>query len=81
MRCSSSAAIRSGGRGWEPAFPDRAHAPGHLLFDLEADPRQRRAIQDPEVERRLAAAMADHFQACAAPPDQFTRMGVPPAGA
>ena len=70
--------LKVGGmRGWEPAFPDPAHAPGHLLFDLEADPRQRQAIQDPEVERRLAAAMAEHLRACAAPPEQFTRMGLP----
>ena len=69
-----------GGRGWEPAFPDPAHAPGHLLFDLEADPRQRRPLQDPAVERRLVAAMAEHLQTCAAPPEQFTRMGLPLPG-
>ena len=65
-----------GGRGWEPAFPDPAHRPGHLLFDLDVDPHQERPVQDTAVEQRLAAAMALHMHACAAPSEQFTRMSL-----
>ena len=63
------------GRRWQPAFPDAAHPHGHLLFDVQADPRQARAMQDAAVEQRLCAAMARHFAACAAPPEQYARMG------
>ena len=69
------------GRRWQPAFPDAAHPHGHLLFDVQADPRQARAVQDAAVEQRLCAAMARHFAACAAPPEQYARMGLPAPGA
>ena len=65
------------GRRWQPAFPDAAHPHGHLLFDVQADPRQARAVQDAAVEQRLCAAMVRHFAACAAPPEQYARMGLP----
>ena len=49
----------------------------HLLFDVQSDPRQQRALQDAAVEQRLCAAMVAHFDACAAPPEQYARMAVP----
>jgi len=75
--------LKIGGRPrWQPAFPDAAHPPGHLLFDVQDDPPQARAVQDAAVEQRLCAAMARHFAACAAPPEQYARMALPePAAA
>ena len=71
----------SGGKDWEPAFPDPAHPPGHLLFDLDHDPQQRQPLAAPAVEARLVAALAGHLRACAAPAEQFARMDLPAAAA
>jgi arylsulfatase A-like enzyme len=62
---------------WTPTFLDPAHPPGDLLFDLDADPQQRRPLHDDAVEARLQQAMAEHLQLCDAPPEQYTRMRLP----
>lgn len=46
------------------------------LYDLETDPKQENPITDPEVERRLTAALAEQMQKCDAPSEQFVRLGL-----
>ena len=65
-----------------PARRDFHTGRPNLLFDVQADPRQARAVQDAAAEQRLCAALARHFAACAAPPEQYARIGLPaPAAA
>lgn len=56
------------------------YAFGTMLFDLEADPAQETPLIDDELELRLATRMRDLMVANDAPPEQFLRMGLPPAG-
>ena len=41
------------------------------LFDLASDPRQERPLDEPEVLRRLYAAMFQELAACEAPPELY----------
>ncbi len=47
-----------------------------LLFDVEADPKQAKPLDDPSVEARLLAQAAELMHACDAPADQYTRYGL-----
>jgi arylsulfatase A-like enzyme len=49
----------------------------HQLWDLAADPRQEAPIANAEVEARMVARIAAHLEACEAPAEQFTRLGIP----
>ncbi len=53
-----------------------AHGQGTLLFDLETDPRQDRAISDPAVEKKMIAHMVRLMKENDAPPEQFERLGL-----
>jgi len=53
---------------------------GHLLFDLEQDPRQENPIDHPEVERRMIRLLARLLQEHDAPSEQFERLGIPADG-
>jgi len=46
-----------------------------LLFDLEADPGQENPIRNSMIEERMKALMAAAMRECAAPDEQFERMG------
>jgi len=49
---------------------------GDLLFDLENDPQQAHPLHDLEIEARMAALLTQLIEAAAAPPEQFTRLGL-----
>ena len=53
-----------------------AHTFGHMLFDLQADPRQESPIRDPAVEQRMTKLMVDLMRQNDAPPEQFERLGL-----
>ena len=65
--------LRVSGRGW-----CNPHDFGTLLFDIEADPRQERLLQDEAVERRMLAHLGRLMRWNEAPAEQFERLGVPP---
>jgi arylsulfatase A-like enzyme len=49
---------------------------GDLLFDLEADPRQERPLDDDDVKRSLAEHMTRLIAEAEAPTEQYERMGL-----
>ena len=49
---------------------------GTMLFDLETDPRQERAITDPAAERRMTGHLMRIMRENDAPPEQFERLGL-----
>ncbi len=56
--------------------PDAPYASDdHPVFDLIDDPEQRRPVNDPAVETRLATQMAELLERCGAPPSQADRLG------
>jgi len=50
----------------------------HQLHDLEADPEQRRALDDPAVEERMAGHLRAIMQRVEAPEEQYERLGLSP---
>ncbi len=48
----------------------------NLLFDLQADPKQEKPLNDAVTEDALRAHMARLMRECEAPPEQFERMGI-----
>ena len=63
--------IRTPGGAWT-----NPHEFGTLLYDLEADPRQERPIQDDQVERRMTDLLVGLMRRNDAPAEQFTRLGL-----
>jgi arylsulfatase A-like enzyme len=61
---------------------DRWPAPGHpdllrtLLFDLQTDPAQQHPLHDAAVEQRMIGHLVALMKDCAAPPEQFERLGL-----
>jgi hypothetical protein len=53
---------------------------GIKLFNVKNDPGELREIDDPDVEVRLANALARMMKENEAPPEQFERMGIPMEG-
>ncbi len=54
----------------------------HQLFDTQADPQEATPLDDPAREAHFASRIAAHLQAYEAPPEQYTRLGLPvPPGA
>jgi hypothetical protein len=53
---------------------------GTLLFDLEKDPNQEHPIKDDEIEKRMIGLMVDLMRKNDAPPEQYTRLGLPRDG-
>jgi hypothetical protein len=49
---------------------------GHLLFDIENDPRQQTPLADAAVERRMLELLVAGMRENDAPPEQFERLGV-----
>lgn len=49
---------------------------GTRLFDLSRDPGQKAPLDDPATSARLSQAMAAEMRRCAAPPEQFVRLGL-----
>ena len=47
------------------------------LYDLETDPEQKSALDDPETETRLVETMTSLMAANHAPPEAFERLGLP----
>lgn len=60
-----------------------SYGPGCLLqsdtrlYDLAADPGQERPLYEPAREAKMVAHMARAMQATDAPPEVFTRLGLP----
>ena len=50
------------------------------LYDLSADPGQEKPMQDAGVEARLEHVMVAMMADNQAPPEAFTRLGLPPIG-
>lgn len=48
----------------------------HLLFDVENDPRQKRPLHAPEIEKRMIQLMTRLMMENHAPPEQFERLGL-----
>lgn len=67
--------LRLPARGWVGACDDVRQT---LLWDVEEDPRQERALSDPTIARRMAGLMAHLMTDYDAPPDQFERLGLAP---
>ncbi len=63
--------IDAGGPGWATA-----HGFGHLLFDMDEDPRQQRPLQAPDVEKAMLVHLEREMKANDAPPEQFERLGL-----
>ena len=61
--------VRVGGRGG-------IHQYGSLLFDLENDPKQENPLDDPVVEERMIGEMKRLMDECAAPEEQYERLGI-----
>ena len=53
---------------------------GNRLYDLESDPTQEHPIRREDTELRLLTAMRDMMLKNEAPPEQFTRLGIPMTG-
>lgn len=53
---------------------------GTKLFDLSADPRQERSLDDPALEARLAALLQRALRENEAPAEQYERLGLPASG-
>lgn len=72
-----------------PLIPDTpsfaAHGPGKvaekttILFDLENDPRQTKAVEDGSIEARLRAGIRAHMIDHDAPPEVLSRFGFRPS--
>jgi len=54
----------------------RDHAFDHLLWDVAVDPSQAAPIDDPDLERRWCATLAQLMAECDAPPEQYERIGL-----
>jgi arylsulfatase A-like enzyme len=63
--------MKIAGRPW-----GKAHEFGHLLFDLQADPRQEWPIRDAAVEARLTRHLVRLMRENDAPAEQFERLGL-----
>jgi hypothetical protein len=50
----------------------------HFLYDVEADPAQESAIQNPALEAHFVERIAAHLELCEAPEEQYTRLGIAP---
>jgi arylsulfatase A-like enzyme len=60
------------------ALPGEADFVGrHQLFDVTADPRQESPLDDPALEARFVDRIASYLRDCEAPPEQYTRLGIP----
>jgi arylsulfatase A-like enzyme len=55
----------------EPSYVGR-----HQLYDLATDPGQLSPLNDPSLEAHFVTRIAAHMQACEAPPEQYTRLGL-----
>lgn len=49
----------------------------HELFNLKTDPGQMKPVEDAEVEARMCERIAANLAAAGAPPEQYTRVGLP----
>jgi arylsulfatase A-like enzyme len=59
------------------AFMAQAYDFGHLLFDLERDPREEHPLHDPDLEQAMIGKMIRLMAANDAPREQFERLGLP----
>jgi hypothetical protein len=63
--------MRIAGRPWASH-----HEFGTLLWDVEADPRQRQPLNDPAIEERMIRLMVQLLQQNDAPLEQYARLGL-----
>lgn len=54
-----------------------AHAMGHLLYDLQADPAQESPLKDDALEQRMIDLMVGLMRESEAPAEQYERLGLP----
>ncbi|MCK5844362.1 MAG: sulfatase-like hydrolase/transferase, partial [Victivallales bacterium] len=52
------------------------YAFGHLLFDLETDPKQQNPLDDPELERMMIDHLIREMRTNDAPSEQYERLGL-----
>jgi arylsulfatase A-like enzyme len=52
------------------------HEYGTLLYDIEKDYAQEHPVEDQEIERRMAEALAREIKLADAPPEQYERLGL-----
>ncbi len=60
----------------QPKHVSPSHSFATSLWDVEADPLQTSALQDPALEARLAEQMRALMQESEAPPEQYQRLGL-----
>jgi arylsulfatase A-like enzyme len=53
---------------------------GTLLYDLVEDPDQKRPLDDPDLELRMAGLLVDAMRRSEAPAEQYERLGLPQTG-
>jgi arylsulfatase A-like enzyme len=53
------------------------HEHGHLLYDLHADAGQTQPLADASIEARMVEVLVGLMEANEAPPEQYTRLGLP----
>ncbi len=58
------------------AMMQDAYSLGHLLFDVESDPRQEEPLEDPDLEGRMRALLVREMEKNDAPPEQYERLGL-----
>lgn len=58
----------------EPSYIRR-----HMLFDIVADPLQQSPLNDAATEAHFVERIITHLRACAAPAEQYERLGIPHA--
>jgi arylsulfatase A-like enzyme len=61
-----------------PSHTHRDAPAGHLVYDLESDPRQETPLQDPVVEERLTRLLIETLRRHDAPACQYERLGLAP---
>jgi arylsulfatase A-like enzyme len=57
-------------------FMQQAYSLGNLLFDTQADPEQKKPLNDREIEARMIALMRRLMKENDAPEDQYMRLGL-----
>ncbi len=63
--------LRTPGGAWQKSYDF-----GSLLYDLDADPGQERALKDPGEEKRMVGHLVRLMRENDAPPEQFERLGL-----
>ena len=69
--CKTMKINADGGNAYTPASSF-----GHLLFDLENDPKQENPMNDPELEKKMIEHLIREMRKNDAPEEQYERLGL-----